>query len=133
MAWLRRDLEHRGPRHPSAAYVLHYGRSFSPAPRPPGVRKRRSRYCYRNATLFVQEIDERYAYCEGWALSSLDGGMTVQHAWVTLTGDKAVELTWAEPGRAYLGVVIEPDQLSRFLVERRSFGSVIDWLVGIDY
>ncbi len=129
LAYLRRDLAFRAERDASARYVLEHGKPFVPSQRPKGLRKRRNRYCFANAASVVGDYpDLGYRYCEGWAVSASGHSLAIQHAWLTVDGSTAVDVTWLEPGLAYLGVMIESAELARCQLAVLSHSSYLDWV-----
>lgn len=95
--------------HPTSlyAYVLEHGEPMAPG--------RLARFmgptgfCFRNAGRLALRHPDRFAYCEGFALSvssvNLGVHFLVQHAWVRdlKTGD-LVETTWPDGGHSYYGI-----------------------------
>jgi hypothetical protein len=108
-----------------ARFVLTNGRLFVPVQRPPDPMLGEPKRCYVNAAYAA--LDGEYRYCEGWAIT---GQHVVAHAWVTRHGEEAIDVTWSDPGEAYLGVALSPAQLQKALAATsEAFGPVLDWLV----
>ena len=78
-------------------------RPFEPIARPKGYRKKKDKECFYNAAMFA--IDKRGRYVEGYGQSV--GGLMVHHAWITLDGVHAIEVTWREPGDIYWGIEVD--------------------------
>ena len=82
--------------------VLKLGRSYTGIQRPKGYRKGKARRCFFNAgDLAAQELG---IYVEGFAFPTL-GSRPIHHAWITLDGVHAVDVTWdSAPDCAYFGI-----------------------------
>lgn len=72
--------------------VLKYGLPFVGTARPKGYRLRRKKECFLNS--FYAADEELGFYVEGYALHK---GLLFQHAWITLDGLHAVEVTLRSP------------------------------------
>jgi hypothetical protein len=91
-------LVYRGP----ADFVLRHGRWWRPAGAlPDGVEPGLPGRCYGNS--IAGAVLHGLRYVQGWALPA-SGVLPVAHAWNADADGRAVDLTWPEPGRAYLGV-----------------------------
>jgi hypothetical protein len=75
-------------------------RVFVPIKRPKEYHKRRDKECFFNAADLA--IADRGRYVEGFAVNRL--GLAVHHAWITLDGVHAIDVTWQEPGVFYCGI-----------------------------
>lgn len=89
------------------AYVLEHGR-----PMEPGRLARHlgpTGFCFRNAGRIALRHPDRYAYCEGFALSvaseRIGCAFLVQHAWILdrHTGE-TIECTWPDGAHSYYGI-----------------------------
>lgn len=108
------------------AMVLAEGREFTTNPRPKGVRQRKMKHCYGNATEFVLRDTDRYVYCEGYATNML----TTLHAWVfdRETGE-LIDPTWKQQEtNVYYGIEF-PFPFVMFTLEKAGTYGVI----GNDY
>ncbi|MFF4709617.1 hypothetical protein [Streptomyces sp. NPDC001297] len=92
-----------------AALLLVHGRLFTPSRwadsvAPPGEPGR----CYVESVSWAWASSGTLAYVEGLACSA--GGAMVEHAWCADVLDgRARDLTWSEPGRAYLGLPVDAE------------------------
>jgi hypothetical protein len=68
--------------------VLKYGRPFIGGGRPKGYRQRAAKNCYLNS-FYLADADRGF-YVEGYALRP---GHLFQHAWITIDGTHAVDVT----------------------------------------
>lgn len=100
--------------------------------------------CYANCQSAVLQ-DDRLTYVEGAALSN---GRWVGHAWVTMDGEHAIDLTWRgqrtrlfrkdsgkddmtilSPGVEYVGIEIPREAIAKFIIENRCQGVFLDqWI-----
>lgn len=99
------------------------GLSFSPVAADEALRGAK-KFCYRNAgSLALFENRERYVYVEGFALISERIPLCTPHAWVyDLVEEKAVEVTWDEPGPEYLGIAFDTEWLWAWTCLREMWG-----------
>jgi hypothetical protein len=77
--------------------VLKYGRPFTGVERPKGYRLGTKKQCYMNSFVLADEGHgdaRRGFYVEGLALR---GDHLFQHAWVTLDGQHAIDVTLRQP------------------------------------
>jgi hypothetical protein len=110
-------------------FVVRNGRPFTPTKRI--GRKRRAKMCFSNSTDFV--IGKRQGtYVEGYALCKAMPFMPIHHAWVTMDGTDAMDLTLDAEGYEYFGVVFERDVLRRELLKLRHYG-LLDTGFGINH
>lgn len=84
-------------------FVLQHGFWYSPIPFPAGIRKGRSRYCFRNAAVLAIEQRQSFRYVEGYAL--YPKMPRVHHACNLDRDGNLFDRTWKNRGTAYLGVV----------------------------
>lgn len=88
-----------------AELVLELGDLETGVPRPAGMRRGRRRYCFATAerrACLTGDGEPRYQYVEGYALSG-DFPVPIHHAWIS-EGRGAIEVTWSQPGLAYMGI-----------------------------
>jgi hypothetical protein len=80
--------------------------------------------CFANAARLA--FDNRGRYVEGFALTP--EGRPIHHAWVTLDGIHAVDVTWSEwaTDAQYFGIEIPAKPLARALLDRNLTGSLLD-------
>jgi hypothetical protein len=81
------------------ALVLHYGRSYTPAPLPEGICRGEMRQCYSNAMQLVKTRSD-LTYVEGYAFSVV---FPMGHGWATADGRTAIDPTW-DNGSDYFGI-----------------------------
>jgi len=84
-------------------FVLEYGFSYEPCCLPPNIEFGEPKRCFDNAYKAV--LHGELVYCEGFALGQ--SGLPVGHAWLTDGTGRAIDITWRERGRAYLGVPLK--------------------------
>ena len=82
------------------AAIAERGQEYLPVGRPKGFRKMRDKACFWNA-LHVASARPGLRYAEGFALSRFGWE---HHAWVVDHQGHAIDVTWTEPGRRYIGV-----------------------------
>jgi hypothetical protein len=110
-------------------FVLRNGREFTPAKRI--GRKRRAKMCFSNSTDFV--IQKRQGtYVEGYALSLKFPLMPIHHAWVTMDGDDAMDLTLNAEDYEYFGVVFDNLTLKSELLKLKRYG-LLDTGFGLNH
>jgi hypothetical protein len=92
--------------------VLTHGRAFTGIARPKGYRRWAEKQCFRNAGLLA-ERDEG-TYVEGFAIGSFRD-LPIHHAWLTLDGTNAVDVTWPTPANEchYFGIALPRDVMMR--------------------
>lgn len=106
-------------------YILKEGRFFAPQPLPEGYMQRPMKACFYNSYRLAACANGALRFCEGYASGSL---IPVHHAWCVDREDRVVDPTWDEPGTAYLGVILDLDQV-RDVAKRHDQFSVIDnWM-----
>ena len=107
--------------------VLSLGRSYRGAPRPKEFRRGPPKKCFQNAGRLA--FRGRGIYVEGYALSRLDDDWPKHHAWITLNGSEAVDVTWAKGETCeYFGIAVQQDDLIRWLTIKGYWG-VLDPVV----
>ncbi len=95
--------------------VLELGQEMKPAITSKELRGE-PKNCYGNCQTLAF-IEPELTYCEGFALSnSID--FPVSHAWLLDQSGKVVEVTWEEPGRAYLGITFSTAFVKSILKKR---------------
>jgi hypothetical protein len=93
--------------------ILEDGRPFVGIGRPKGYRQRKQKECFRNA--FNLSLGGRGVYVEGFVISNA----VFYHAWVTLDGVHAIEVTLRDaPDCHYIGVPFSPKVILRWIVRR---------------
>lgn len=92
---------------------------------PKGVRQRKPKQCYSNATDLVVRDRMRFIYCEGFAVHAGLGLVLGSHAWVLDSENdyRVVDPTWRDvaPG-AYLGVPFPYEYLFAKINESGYYG-----------
>jgi hypothetical protein len=91
--------------------VVDHGQSYVGRSRPKGYRKWAKKRCFYNAARLAR--DDRGVYVEGYA--SHRDGRVHHHAWVTLDGVHAIDVTWNNPADChYLGIAFPKEIVSRY-------------------
>jgi hypothetical protein len=98
----------RPPERFSIRAVVENGRPYVGISRPSGYRKRKARQCFYNAADLA--LTDRGTYVEGYASSPTSGG-PMHHAWVTLDGVHAVDVTWDGPADCYYVGIPFPNEI----------------------
>jgi hypothetical protein len=117
------------PSNTLAGLVVEHGIGRYGRPLPRGIRKLANRGCYAHALALMLRDQERFIYCEGYALR-LGGGAT-NHAWVLdrENGDQVVDNTWELPESAvYLGVPLAPAFVRQFMETVQFGGTLLNYL-----
>jgi hypothetical protein len=124
LAWLSRWHD-RGMASPAEQAVLRHGRSFTGIARPKGYRLRAIKNCFANAGDLA--CADRGTYVEGFAIAP-SVGPPVHHAWITLDGINAVEVTWRAPASEcqYFGIPFPAGVLRRFTLQTKSWGPLLE-------
>lgn len=107
-------FNYKGPKfyyYSAEDFVLQHGEWFDKLPSKPHWRGP-LKQCFSNAAYFTRK-NKGFHYVEGFALSIIP----VHHAWVVDDDKRIYEVTWENPGKAYIGV--EFDQKDR--------GILSDW------
>jgi len=117
--WVKRD-----PPCPIHHAVLCHGKPFTGIARPKGYRLRAEKQCYLNAGDLA--LQERGIYVEGFADSS-EGRTPVPHAWLTLDGKNAVDVTWCKQATEchYFGIPFPNDVLRAFIRRTGCWGPLL--------
>jgi hypothetical protein len=125
-----------GPQVPNI--VERFGKRYTPLAVPKGLPRYRTLFqCHRNSALAAFH-DRRLTYVEGLARCPATGRL-IGHAWVTMDGEHAIDLTWRgqtfrhegydyimDPPAEYYGVEIPTRELARLVGAQRAFGLVLD-------
>jgi hypothetical protein len=100
--------------------VLAFGRPYRGIVRPKEFRHRPPKACFRNAARLA--FDGRGDYVEGFAISRLGSG-PIHHAWITVNGHDAIDVTWGNPEScAYFGIVVKRSYLAEWLSQTVHWG-----------
>ncbi len=86
---------------------------------PPGVKRGRKKMCFQNAAHLVLEHPAKFAYCEGYAVTTVH--FPVLHAWVLDRQGNVVDNTW-DDGEHYFGVAIDVGFLRKRLQVQSHYG-----------
>jgi hypothetical protein len=99
--------------------VIEHGRPYVGISRPKGYRKRKARACFWNAADLA--LNERGTYVEGYAQSPASGELLIiHHAWLTLDGVHAIDVTWDVPADCrYLGIPFPNEIVRRYSLDGR--------------
>jgi hypothetical protein len=101
--------------------VVEHGRLYVGRSRPKGYRKRAAKQCFYNAGRLA--LDDRGIYVEGYASHS---GYPVHHAWVTLDGTHAIDVTWDKPADCHnFGIAFPKEIVSRYCQWQRFWVSLL--------
>lgn len=112
---LRLDIEHSPGNVRLQTLVLQHGRTFAPQRRPKGFRLRTQKECFLNS-FYVADAG-RGTYVEGFAMVK---GLHFHHAWVTLDGVHAVDVTLRLPEEAqFFGIAFSLSGLRRQILSVR--------------
>jgi hypothetical protein len=103
--------------------VLKHGRPFIAIGRPTGYRLGRVKQCYANAGKAA--CAEKGIYVEGFAM---DSKRFFPHAWITLDGIHAIDLTLRDPVNNffYFGIPFCVDVLEEWRARRGNRGRLLD-------
>jgi hypothetical protein len=107
------------------AELAKQGRFFTPVKRPKGFRQMTVKACYYNAWRLA--IYGRAQYVEGYAMSG--SGFLAHHAWVTVDGVTAIDVTWREPGEVYFGMVFDTKAIAATAGESGIAGAMLTGLI----
>jgi hypothetical protein len=123
--WLRRVS--RWNDWPVYRAALKYGRPYTGTQRPPGLRLRGAKRCYVNAGILALEKHVG-TYVEGFAMTATPPPF--QHAWITLDGTDAVDVTLRHPPSdcLYFGIPMSNETISRFIRRTQHWGPLLDSL-----
>jgi len=125
-----------------ASYIIEaMGKPYAPAPVPNGMPRYRAAGCCHYNSWRACTADPRLHYVEGLArVPGINGDWLVGHAWVTLDGVHAIDLTWrgarkrAHASRSldaateYYGVEIPHADVTRLYVENGGpYLCLADW------
>jgi hypothetical protein len=110
-------------------FVIRNGKPFTPRKRI--GRKRKAKMCFSNSTDFVVR-NRRGTYVEGYALSKKLPIMPIHHAWVTVDGNDAMDLTLNAWDYEYFGVTFDNDTLWAELRKLKRYG-ILDTGLGLNH
>lgn len=112
---LRLDIQHLPGNTRLQTIVLKHGRTFAPQRRPKGFRLRTPKECFLNS-FYVADAG-RGTYVEGFAMVK---DLHFHHAWVTLDGVHAVDVTLRLPEEAqFFGIAFSLAGLRRQILSVR--------------
>jgi hypothetical protein len=102
---------------PAAKTVLKFGKQFVGVARPRGYRWRAQKQCFSNSHELA--LKGKGTYVEGFASSAVDPNFPVHHAWLTLNGEDAVDVTWRSPPEKcfYFGIAFPNEIVTRYGVD----------------
>jgi hypothetical protein len=103
-------------------FVLQHGKPYSPQHLPVRYRRRPAKQCFMNAARVAELF--RLTYIEGFAMSS--DGRVLHHAWCADRKGNAIDATWLEAGKAYIGIPFPLKIVAPFASLTHSYGSVIE-------
>ena len=102
--------------------VLASGKSFIPAKRPKGLRKKADKLCYMNAGRLALD-DESLIYCEGFAKSEI--GFITEHAWCITSEGVVIDPTWKNPEKCeYFGIPFKLEYLREVTLRTAYWGII---------
>ncbi|MBE9040702.1 hypothetical protein IQ235_07905 [Oscillatoriales cyanobacterium LEGE 11467] len=96
--------------------ILDRGVAMTAASKPPKLKRGLPKSCYYNCQQ-VAFGRKTLTYVEGYAISA-DIPMAIAHGWLANDKGEAIELTWEEPGIAYLGIPFSTKWVKAFLKQR---------------
>ncbi|ACB54455.1 hypothetical protein cce_5109 [Crocosphaera subtropica ATCC 51142] len=95
--------------------VLELGQEMKPARTSKELTGQRKN-CYGNCQALAF-MEPELTYCEGFAIpNTID--FPASHAWLLDKSGTVIEVTWEEPGRAYLGIAFSTTFIKSILKER---------------
>ena len=105
--------------------VIAKGRPFVGIDRPREFRPRKEGANFANAQALACE--GRGSYVEGFALNG-PGYPPIHHAWVTVDGIHAVDVSWRQTDQVYyFGIVFPMETVRASINGHRSFRPVLEW------
>jgi hypothetical protein len=107
--------------------VLGHGRPYIGIRRPKNYRPRAVKRCFANAANLA--FGGRGIYVEGFAVGSEDPDLVLHHAWITLDGVHAIDVTWRRQASDchYYGIAFPNDVVRRLLLRRNYWAPVLDY------
>jgi hypothetical protein len=92
--------------------VVEYGRPFVGIARPKGYRQWARKQCFRNAGALADR--RQGTYCEGFVLTPPHYSMCIHHAWITLDGKSAIDVTFPNATECrYFGIPFSDSVFAR--------------------
>jgi hypothetical protein len=109
--------------------VLEYGCPFVGIARPKGYRQWTRKQCFRNAATLADR--GQGIYCEGFVISPGSSCQPFHHAWITLDGKEAIDVTLPDAAEnLYFGIPFPEKVFARLFrslsVEQRAWPCFID-------
>ncbi len=95
------------------ALVLEFGRSFTPQPKPKGIKWGRRKRCYKNAYDLMKE-HPALTYCEGFVLLE-KVSLPIAHAWCSDQAGGVVDNTVRASTIAYFGIPFDRSWATRMI------------------
>jgi hypothetical protein len=92
-------------REASFANLIANGRLFTGIRRPNGFRQMMRKNCFRNAQILA--VEGRATYVEGICVARSVPWIGFAHAWLTLDGEHAVDITLDAQSHVYFGIAFE--------------------------
>lgn len=114
-------------------FVLRNGRLFEPTKRRLG-RPGPPKNCYQNATNLVLRERQRRPiplYVEGFTVIKDLPVLAIQHSWVSMTGEDAMDPTLNAANHEYFGVAFSLTQLVREITKNKVYG-LLDLGLGLN-
>jgi hypothetical protein len=100
-------------------FVLRNGKAFTPRKRI--GRRYKAKECFANATNNIL-MNTKNIYVEGYAIHK-DFPLPILHAWVTINGDDAMDMTLESPlDYEYYGVAFQREKLLSEIIRNRCYG-----------
>jgi hypothetical protein len=119
--------------HPSLLerFVLRNGKAYTPGKRI--GHKRTPKECYANAANFVlrRSTKKPATYVEGFVISN-KLPIPILHAWVSMSGDDAMDLTLDAENYQYFGVAFDTDTLRKEVIRNGVYG-LLDTGLGLNW
>lgn len=95
--------------------ILELGQEMKPAITSEELRGK-PKNCYDNCQTFAF-LKPELTYCEGFAISN-STDLTISHSWLLDESGIVIEVTWEDPGRAYLGIAFSTTFVESILKQR---------------
>jgi len=108
-------------------FVLRNGKDYQPAKRI--GRKGEAKACFSNSHIFM--LKHGGSYVEGYTVVP-DMNFPVHHAWVTMTGEDAMDKTLDAAGREYIGIKFDKAFVVKETARHDRYG-MLDTGIGLNW
>jgi len=109
-------------------FILRNGKEYTPTKRI--GRRKKAKECFCNAHKFVWSHHD-VSYVEGYVIREAFP-FPIHHAWVTITGDDAMDPTLEAEEFQYYGVAFDRGTVTRELIKNKVYG-LLDPGLGLNY